>query len=110
MMTHTENWYLWFTLPFPVLLICSRWLRLIPLPLSCPVKSVRLDIRLPANKTKHLFAYHAKKGPTLRTPRDGQHASPAPAALATNLNRNHVHQPQMSNVKNAAGVLQAFGR
>ena len=90
--------------------IYSRWMKLIPLPLSCRVKSVLLDFHLPANKIKHLFVCHARKEPTLRTPRVGQHASPAPLAIATNLNRNHVHQLQMSNVKNAASVLQAFGR
>ena len=110
MMTHTENWYFWFTLPSPVLPICSRWLKLIQPRPSCRVKSVRLDFYHPANKIKHLFVCHAKKGPTLRTPRVGQHASPALAAIATNLNINHVHQLQMWNVKNAASVLQAFGR
>ena len=110
MMTHTENWYFWFTFPFLVLLICSRWLKLIQPRPSCRVKSVRLDFYLPANNLKHLFVCHAKKGPTLRTPRVGQHASPALAAIATNLNGNHVHQRQIWNVKNAASVLQASGR
>ena len=106
---HT-NWYFWFTLPFPVLPICSRWLTLIQLPPSCRVKSVRLDFYLPANKIKHLFVCHARKEPTLRTHHVGQRANPAPVAIATNLNRSHAHQLQMSNVKNAANVLQAFGR
>ena len=59
---------------------------------------------------KHHFAYNAKKEPTLRTPRVGQHASHAPVAVATNLNRNHVLQLQMWYVKNAASAHQAFGR
>ena len=96
--------------PFPVLLIYSHWLRLMQPPPSCPVKSVRLDFYLPANKIKHLFVCHAKKEPILRTPRVGPHANPAPVAVATNLNHNHVQQLQMSNVKNVGSVLQAFGR
>ena len=111
MMAHTDNWYFWFTLMlFPVLPICSRWLKLIQPSPSRRVKSVRLDFYLPANKIKHLFVCHVGKEPTLRTLRVGQHANPAPVAIATNLNRSHAHQVQMSNVKSAPSVLQAFGR
>ena len=90
--------------------ICSCWLQLIPPPPTCRVKSVLLDFRPSANKMKHHFACNAKKEPTLRTPRVGQHVSHALLAIATSLNRNHVLQLQMWYVKNAASALQASGR
>ena len=96
---------LFFFLP-----ICSRRLKLIPPSPSGPVKSVPPDFHLSVHKMKHLFVYHAKKGPSLRTTRVGQNASRASAAALTNLNSNHVPELPMWYVKNAVCALKAFGR